>query len=77
MTVRREPQMRVVVYEGRSLRRTKEIAQRLRDVVDAFDGKRGDIYLLIGYEETNPGWRWVFWKIVVNGPGTRSTFERL
>ena len=71
--------VRVFVFDGRSCKNGAEaLANKLCDWVGAFEGSRkGDTYLLVGYEEDEKNWCFRYFKILVDDPGQQPVLKRL
>ena len=71
--------VRVFVFDGRRCRNGAEaLANKFCDWVGAFEGSRkGDMYLLVAYEEVKTPWNFRYFNILVNDSGQQSTLIRL
>ena len=71
--------VRVFVFDGRYCKNGADaLANKFCDWVSAFEGSRkGDMYLLVAYEEVKTPWNFRYFKILVNNSGQQPTLIRL
>ena len=71
--------VRVMVFDGMYCKNGAEaIANKLCSWVGSFEGSRkGDTYLLVGYERDGKIWCFQYFKISVNDPGQQPMLTRL
>ena len=70
--------VRVFVYEGRKIDGGAiGVANKLTEYVSAFQGRRGDTYVLVAYEETDAPWSFRFFEILASEPGHRAVMREL
>ena len=72
--------VRVMFYDiGRNNLDQKKVTEYLREMVGAFNGDKGDTYLLIAWNKNNDQTEWwfEFSKIISQGPGQRPILEGL
>ena len=71
--------VRVMIFDGRYCKNGAEaLANKLCDWVGAFEGSRkGDTYLLVGYERHEETWCFRYFNILVDNPGQQPMLQRL
>ena len=71
--------IRVFVFDGGYCKKGAEaLANKFCDWVGAFEGgRKGDTYLLVGYERDEKSWCFRYFNITVNEPGQQPTLKRL